>query len=116
MVEHLVGIGRRSALVHTAHFLVELGLRLELAGLGSVSGFACPLNQYLLPEAVGLTAIHVNRILRQLREQFADTQCDTQRRALVHHLQIFGAQHDHDQVGATMAFFQPTYLASCVIT
>jgi CRP-like cAMP-binding protein len=69
VVEHLVNIGRRSALVRTAHFLVELGLRLQWAGLGSATGFACPLNQYLLADAVGLTAIHVNRILRQLRER-----------------------------------------------
>ena len=69
VVEHLVNLGRRSALVRTAHFLVELGLRLQLAELGSETGFACPLNQYLLADAVGLTAIHVNRILRQLRER-----------------------------------------------
>ena len=69
VVEHLVGIGRRSALARTAHFLVELGLRLELVGLGDAVGFACPLNQYLLADALGLTAIHVNRVLRQLRER-----------------------------------------------
>jgi CRP-like cAMP-binding protein len=69
VVEHLVNIGRRSAVVRMAHFMVELGLRLEWAGLGSESRFACPLNQYLLADAVGLTAIHVNRILRQLRER-----------------------------------------------
>lgn len=68
VVEHLVGVGRRSALVRTAHFLLELGLRLELAGLGSRSEFACPLSQYMLADAVGLTAIHINRVLRQLRE------------------------------------------------
>ncbi len=69
VVEHLVGIGRRSALVRTAHLLVELGLRLQLVGLGDEGGFACPLNQYLLADALGLTAIHVNRVLRQLRER-----------------------------------------------
>jgi CRP-like cAMP-binding protein len=69
VVEHLVSIGRRSALVRTAHLLLELGLRLQLVGLGSQSGFACPLNQYLLANALGLTAIHVNRVLRQLRER-----------------------------------------------
>ena len=62
-------IGRRSALVRTAHLLVELGLRLQLVGLGSDGGFACPLNQYHLADALGLTAIHVNRVLRQLRER-----------------------------------------------
>jgi CRP-like cAMP-binding protein len=69
VVEHLINIGRRSALVRTAHLLLELGLRLQLVGLGSDSGFACPLNQYLLADALGLTAIHVNRVLRQLRER-----------------------------------------------
>ena len=69
VVEHLVGIGRRSALVRTAHLMVELGLRLQLVGLGDAGGFACPLNQYALADALGLTAIHVNRVLRQLRER-----------------------------------------------
>jgi CRP-like cAMP-binding protein len=69
VVEHLVGIGRRSALVRTAHLLVELGLRLQLVGLGDASGYACPLNQYLLSDALGVTAIHLNRVLRQLRER-----------------------------------------------
>jgi CRP-like cAMP-binding protein len=69
VVEHLVGVGRRDALVRTAHFLVELGLRLRLIGLGTEAGFACPLNQYLLADVLGLTAIHVNRVLRKLRER-----------------------------------------------
>jgi CRP-like cAMP-binding protein len=69
VVEHLVNIGRRSALARTAHLLIELGLRLELVGLGTKTGFACPLNQYLLSDALGLTAIHVNRVLRALRER-----------------------------------------------
>ena len=69
VVEHLVGIGRRSALARTAHLLVELGLRLQLVGWATRSGYACPLNQYLLADALGLTAIHLNRVLRQLRER-----------------------------------------------
>ena len=31
--------------------------------------FDCPLSQFVLADALGLTAIHVNRVLRQLREQ-----------------------------------------------
>ncbi len=53
----------------TAHLLLELGLRLQLAGLASEGGYACPLNQYLLADALGLTALHLNRVLRQLRER-----------------------------------------------
>lgn len=69
VVEHLVGIGRRDAAERMAHFLLELGSRLALVGLGSKAGFACPLTQYLLADALGLSAVHVNRVLRQLREK-----------------------------------------------
>jgi CRP-like cAMP-binding protein len=68
VVEHLVGIGRRDAEARMAHFLLELGSRLALVGMGSKEGYACPLTQYHLADALGLSAIHVNRVLRQLRE------------------------------------------------
>ena len=68
VVEHLVNIGRRNALERTAHYLLELGARLRLVGLGTAAGYACPLSQYMLADALGLSAIHVNRVLRQLRE------------------------------------------------
>jgi CRP-like cAMP-binding protein len=69
VVEHLVDLGRRNALERTAHFLLELGARLKLVGLGNTTGYDCPLSQYLLADALGLTAVHVNRVLRQLREE-----------------------------------------------
>ncbi len=68
VVEHLVGIGRRDAAERMAHFLLELGARLSLIGMGSKAGYACPLTQYLLADALGLSAVHVNRVLRELRE------------------------------------------------
>jgi CRP-like cAMP-binding protein len=68
IVEHLVSIGRRSALERTAHFFLELSERLRLVGLATDKEFTCPLNQYVLADALGLSAIHVNRVLRQLRE------------------------------------------------
>lgn len=69
VVEHLVDIGRRNALERTAHFLLELGARLKLVGLGNKDGYACPLSQYMLADALGLSAVHINRVLRQLREE-----------------------------------------------
>ena len=69
IVEHLVSIGRRSALERTAHFFLELSERLRLVGLATDREFPCPLNQYVLADALGLSAIHVNRVLRQLRER-----------------------------------------------
>jgi CRP-like cAMP-binding protein len=68
VVEHLINIGRREADVRVAHFLLELGARLTLVGLGSKTGYACPLTQYLLADALGLSSVHVNRVLRTLRE------------------------------------------------
>ena len=68
VVQHLVGLGRRNAEERTAHLLLELGARMKLVGLGTTKGFACPLSQYLLADALGLSAVHVNRVLRKLRE------------------------------------------------
>ena len=68
VVEHLVGVGRRNAVERTAHLLLELGARLALVGMGTKAGYACPLSQYLLADALGLSAVHVNRVLRELRE------------------------------------------------
>lgn len=68
VVEHLVGIGRRNAVERTAHLLLELGARLTLVGLGTKAGYDCPLSQYLLADALGLSSVHVNRVLRELRE------------------------------------------------
>ena len=68
VVEHLVNVARRDSLKRMAHFLLELGARLSLVGLGSKAGYACPLTQYLLADALGLSAVHVNRVLRKLRE------------------------------------------------
>lgn len=69
VVEHLVDLGRRSATERMAHFLLELGGRLRVVGMADKAGFACPLSQYLLADAMGLSAVHVNRVLRELREE-----------------------------------------------
>lgn len=64
-VERLTSVCRRSALERTAHFLLELCERLE----GGDAGYDCPLTQHDLADALGLTQIHVNRTLRELRER-----------------------------------------------
>ncbi len=69
LAERLVDIGRRSATARIAHFLLELGVRLESIGQGTRHGYACPLTQHDLANVLGLTAIHVNRVLRELRER-----------------------------------------------
>jgi CRP-like cAMP-binding protein len=69
VVEHLVSIGRRSAIERTAHFFMELAERLSLIGQATETEFECPLSQFVIADALGLTAIHVNRVLRELRER-----------------------------------------------
>lgn len=68
IVEHLVNIGRRDALERTLHFLLELGARLKLIGCGTEESYPCPVSQSILADTLGMTAIHFNRTLRQLRE------------------------------------------------
>ena len=68
IVEHLVSVGRRSGVERMAHFFLELAERLRLIGVAAQTEFRCPLTQFVLADALGMTAIHVNRVLRELRE------------------------------------------------
>ncbi len=65
--EWLAGIGRRNAHQRIAHLLCELHLRLETVGLAPDSRFPFPVTQIELADALGLTAVHVNRVLQDLR-------------------------------------------------
>jgi CRP-like cAMP-binding protein len=64
-----LSLGRRTALARTAHLFCELRARLGLIGLAGEAGYALPLTQAELGECLGLTAVHVNRTLRELRER-----------------------------------------------
>ncbi|GGD18216.1 Crp/Fnr family transcriptional regulator [Aquisalinus flavus] len=98
VVEHLVNIGRRSAIERVAHFLLELSARLALVGMGSKTGFSWPLTQYHLADALGLSSVHVNRVLRQLRED-----------GLVHVREGFVKFMNYDGL-VELAEFDATYL------
>jgi CRP-like cAMP-binding protein len=67
--ETILSIGRRSALARIGHLMCELSLRLKLVGLSEGCRFLLPMTQMDLADATGLTSVHVNRMLRQLREQ-----------------------------------------------
>ncbi len=98
VVEHLVSIGRRDAEARMAHFLLELGSRLALVGMASKQGYDCPLTQYHLADALGLSAVHVNRVLRPLRENGLVTVRDGR-----------VTFHDHERL-AELAEFDASYL------
>ncbi|WP_102109788.1 Crp/Fnr family transcriptional regulator [Oceaniglobus roseus] len=68
ITQHLVNVGRRDPAVRTAHMLLELAVRAEKVGLGDAHRFRFPLTQSMLADALGMSAIHLNRVLRKLRE------------------------------------------------
>ena len=68
LIEHMISIGRRDSAQRTAHFLLELWVRLQRVGLGDTFGYPCPLTQYHLADALGLSPVHINRVLRILCE------------------------------------------------
>ncbi|WP_245463176.1 MULTISPECIES: Crp/Fnr family transcriptional regulator [unclassified Mesorhizobium] len=67
LAEHLVNVGRRNAMSRTAHFLLELEERLSNVGLSAHGKYDCPLTQNELADILGMTPVHVNRTLRELR-------------------------------------------------
>jgi CRP-like cAMP-binding protein len=67
--EWVANVGRRDARSRTAHLLCELALRREIAGLGERNSFELAMTQEQLGDALGLTAVHVNRTLKALQDE-----------------------------------------------
>jgi CRP-like cAMP-binding protein len=65
--EWLVSMGRRGALGHMAHLLCEVYKQLELVNLASEGRFIFPVTQSDLADMLGLSTVHVNRVLQELR-------------------------------------------------
>jgi CRP-like cAMP-binding protein len=78
--EWVVNVGRRDSRARVAHLLCEFSLRLEAAGLAENHRYELPMTQEQLADAVGLTSVHVNRVLKQLRE---DGLISRERRSIV---------------------------------
>lgn len=65
--EWLLNVGRRGALDRVAHMLCEFVARSHEAGLGEPQACPIPITQETMADATGLTSVHVNRMLKQLR-------------------------------------------------
>lgn len=63
----IVSMGRRNSIQRVAHLMCELYVRARNIGLIDGDRFELPLTQVVLGDALGLTAVHVNRVLRKLR-------------------------------------------------
>ncbi|MER9584896.1 Crp/Fnr family transcriptional regulator [Mesorhizobium sp. M0276] len=68
VAEHLAGVSRRGPVERTAHLLLELGCRAHRSATSYPDRFECPLTQAELADALGLSAVHVSRVLKDLRE------------------------------------------------
>ncbi|MEO5611280.1 MAG: Crp/Fnr family transcriptional regulator [Sphingomicrobium sp.] len=64
--EWLLNVGRRDAKSRLAHVLCELAVRLDAFGLADAMGYHLPMTQAELADALGLTPVHLNRVMRSL--------------------------------------------------
>ncbi len=64
--EWILNVGRRDAKSRLAHVLCELAVRLDAHGLTEEMGYHLPMTQAELADALGLTPVHLNRVIRAL--------------------------------------------------
>ncbi len=62
-------LGRFDAIKRLGHFFCEIEAKLRAVGMSDGRTFPLPMTQTDLAEACGLTPVHVNRMLRELREE-----------------------------------------------
>ena len=65
--EHVLSLGRRDALQRMAHLLCELDARKAMSRSLEIDGFYLPLTQTELADCIGITPVHANRVLQELR-------------------------------------------------
>jgi CRP-like cAMP-binding protein len=65
--EWTIGMGRRPALQRLAHLVCEISARMQAAGMGDDASCAFPLTQSDIADVLGLSVVHVNRVLQRLR-------------------------------------------------
>ena len=97
----IANVGQRESDARIAHLLCELHVRLELAGLVGDHTFQMPLTQQELSQALGITAIHMNRMVQRLRAM-----------KLIHLEHRMLSLLDVERLRA-LAGFEPDYLHLC---
>ena len=69
LTDRLAALGRTSAKARVAAILIEMRNRMRMLDKGISSSFMIGLTQEEIGDATGLTAVHVNRMLRQLEDE-----------------------------------------------
>ena len=67
--EWIVTLGTRDAAGRLAHLLAEMRSRLVAVGLAADDEFEFPITQSELAEALGISAVHVNRVIQSFRSE-----------------------------------------------
>jgi CRP-like cAMP-binding protein len=67
--EWLVALGRQNAHARLAHFICEVSARFQAAGLGNGRSCPLPMTQADISDALGISVVHVNRVLQLLRKE-----------------------------------------------
>jgi CRP-like cAMP-binding protein len=67
--EHIVTLGRRNARGRVAHLFCELVWRQRAVGISEDHAIRLPLTQLDIADTLGLTAVHVNRVLQGFRRE-----------------------------------------------
>lgn len=96
--EWMTNLGRRDSTTKVAHLLCEISLRLTLSGDSSDNSFKLPINQEQIADIIGVTTMHVSRVLRSLE---ADNVISRHERIIT--------LLDEDRL-KIMGDFSPTYL------
>lgn len=69
LTDRLAALGRTSAKARVAAMLIEIRNRMRMLDRGVTTSFVLGLTQEEIGDATGLTAVHVNRMLRQLEDE-----------------------------------------------
>jgi len=67
--EWLLNLGRRNAFERLAHLFLEIFMRLRASGSARERECDCPLTQNDLADATGVTSVHLNRTMQELRRE-----------------------------------------------
>ncbi len=67
--EWVDNLGSREALPRVAHLLCEIAARLESVGLCKQVSFDAPFTQGIIAQAFGISVVHMNRTVQEMRRQ-----------------------------------------------
>jgi CRP-like cAMP-binding protein len=69
LYDHILRMGRLSARERVVHMLLDIRERLDRVGLVKGNSFRAPLTHEMFADALGLSVVHMNRTMKQLREE-----------------------------------------------